>query len=401
MTTGSASLALGGTLAWPAVLPGPIGYAVAMPPEMVNNGQIQYFAAMGFTVCYLVALAGDMTSTYTAEKAKIEALGMTAILNIDQVCQYWFNNGVFTIYETWFTNLAAAGWKYVSFELGVTDPANIATELAKYFTGYVYHFAGAADLTFYYDSSSPPKYVWGLFLEENCVRNDLFYRYDSIANIIKQIAVRAYPLGIPHGLIAGAWTDNNVVWSNSLAKTTPSVDGTTGNTYQSLLDWSFQNGMPMSHMGLWFAPDMRAMIDRFFGMSFDRIFNDIMQTYPAAGTSVLVAPSVKAALLTMSTFQSGDNVTFNCNIRELVSGNPISGATINLQRSTDDVTYANYGSPATSSSSGNFTFNVTLTAGTYYFRLYYAGDANYNYTYGPWGHKNSGYDNDGTKIIAP
>lgn len=397
--TGSATLALSGIISWSPVLPGPIAYAVAMPPEMVDNGQIQYFAAMGFTVCYLIAKESDTADTYGTELAAIKALGMTPILDISKECGDYFNNGTFNIYETWFTNLAAAGWQYVAFEAGIVS-TDIAVELAKYFLGYYYYFADEVDFTF--TGYTAGNYVYGLFLEQNCTANTMWLVHDDMPNrALEEIIESAYPLGIPNGFMALASSNGNAIWSNSISGTTPSTDGTTGNTYQSMIDWSFQSGMPVSCMAIYFQPSTSAMLDIYFGMWFDQIFNNLMQTYPPANTNVLISPTVRAVNLTMSSIQSGDNVIFNGNVRDLVSGAPVSGLTINLQKSTDNSSFSNTGVAQVSDAAGNFSWSITLTSGTYYFREYFSGTASYNYAYGPWGHTTSVGAGDGTKIIAP
>ena len=53
--TPTASLTITEGVSWPTQEPGPINYWVSMNKTMVDMGRLQYFAALGFTTCVLIA----------------------------------------------------------------------------------------------------------------------------------------------------------------------------------------------------------------------------------------------------------------------------------------------------------------------------------------------------------
>jgi len=381
----------------------PIEYQVMLPPTAITNGTIQYYAANGYTTCYCIAYPGT-SDTYATELAIIKALGMKPILDIEGITgntwgAYWSGStwvpANFSVYDAYFGQLRDAGWTIGANEAGVPGCVEYARQ---YFTdGYVNFHISEGEMTFGYSTTvggtqylSPP--VEGIYIDPGTTANVWESYYDSMVwRAIMPGTDACAAFGIPCGILAGAWAwDWNEIWINSVSGLTPvpGEDTSTGNTYQSILDWSYGAGVPLTY----FAIDCSwpSAIFNYVDMGFPELVAQLQETYPPKGTEALIPPTVLASNLTLNYLQNEDT-TFNLSgqLTKLVSGLPITGASIHLDVSTDNSTWSTAsvsGNPATTDASGNFSWNnISLSLGTHYYRVYYAGDTSHMAFYGPYG----------------
>ena len=387
---------------YPPQLPQPIQYMVMLDPPAINNGLIQYFAANGFTICILIAPAGSTAKNYAAELAIIKALGMTPILDIEMIVGSLWNSGTFSVFTPYFEQMAAAGWTTVASEVGWHTGAGTTLDCVafarQYFDGYVNFHVNEANMTV---TTSPYKYR-GIYIDPGTTADVWESYYDDMAyRAIFPGTDAAAALGIPCGILAGAWAaDWNAIWQNSLAGTTPGTPyinaagetTTTGNTYQSLIEWSYTAGVGFSFFGI----DMYSgsvspnqSIQNYLDMGFPDIVTTLQQEFPPSGTDALIPPTILAANMSLSITQDSDGTySFSGNLTELVSGNAITAEAVTLLSSPDNSTWTEVTgtTPATTDSNGNFSWTeVELSAGTYYIQAYYAGDATHLPFYGPIG----------------
>ena len=183
---------------YPPQLPQPIQYQVMLDPPAINNGMIQYFAANGFTVCYLIAYSA--TDNYATELAIIKALGMTPILDIEMLVGNWWNNGNFSVYTTAFELWAAAGWTTVASEVGWHTGSATATDCVafarQYFSGYVNFHIDEGDMT--------AGNYRGIYIDPGLTANVWESYFDDMPyRAIMPGTDLAAALGIPCGILAG------------------------------------------------------------------------------------------------------------------------------------------------------------------------------------------------------
>ena len=348
---------------WPAQAAGPIEYIVGLNQEMIQNGQIQYFAAIGFTTVVFVPDPGDMT-THAEELATIKALGMKAVYDVEFVLGSNGPAGGIAQYASYFQSLKDAGWEVVSSE---DDLAGDPAYLRNYFSGYMNYQLWVVYGAPYNDPSTTI----------NCLE---FYLSSDVATL-QLDAMSSSQLGIPGGLLLGLWwglltNDPYDIRTNSLTGQAPS--------FQSMYDWSYSNGVGYTNFMVWMQsvvyPHLCPDLACYFATGGDQIVADLMVSYPPAGTDALISPTILAASLSLTATQMSDNsYTFAGALQELISTTQLSGAPVTLQIQSNAAPYgwstvSVEGNPATTDANGAYSISeVTLTSGTWYFRTYYSG----------------------------
>ena len=342
-----------------------IEYHVGLPASMVDDGEIQYFGAHGFTAVYLVV--GD-TQTYTTELNTIKSLGMTPVIDVESIISD--ANTPISNYATYFQSLKNAGWQYVASEGG---RAGDATYLEQFFSGYV---------NFNCDNCG----LWqGIYKDPATTLNSWESYYSSEVPYIQQGTLESTPLGIKNGILAGVWPDdsgNNQILTNSLNGSSPS--------YNSMLDWSHANGVGFTSFGVWFHPGSGVpQLPLYKQLGFEQIVANLQASYPAIGS--WTPPIQQATSLTLNVTQvASGTYAFSGSLDTLVTGSPIANANVYLHVYTGGVgkwkifTLPAGQNPTTASSAGTYSWtNIKLASGTYYFRTYYAGDATHLQSFAP------------------
>ena len=353
--------------------PQPIEYQIMLCPEAITNGVIQYFAANGYTTCYCIAYPGT-SNLYENELAAIKALGMKPILDIESVTGntwggHWSGTTWvppnYTIYNTYFGQLRDAGWEICANEAGYDGCVGAARQ---YFSGYVNYHISDGEMTFGYSEvvGTPPvtyqsPTVAGIYMDEGTTANVWeCYNDDMVWRAIMPGTDAGALLGIPGGILAGAWSNGNAVWTNSLANLAPipGENTSTGNTYQSILDWSYTSGVGLSYWGLDYM--WPAAIYSYFDMGFDTIVTNLQASYPPSGTNALIPPTILAVNATLNETKNNDGTyTINGQLTELVSQNPLVDAPVRLDISVDNVTWAPVApNPTYTDASGSFAWDT-------------------------------------------
>ena len=377
-----AGFEIGETAAYAPEEPQSIEYQIMLPPEAITNGLIQYFAANGFTTCYLIADQGSNANNYATELAIIKALGMKPILDMEMIVGQTWDWGAFTDFEPYFIQMAAAGWEYVSSEAGwrvINGGANqdCVAFVRQYFKGFINYHINRGEMTFGYGvgdphttppgGASPP--IGGIYIDQGTTANVWeCYSDDMMWRAIMPGTDASAVVGISCGILAGAWAASwNEVWINSLANTAPiqGVNTSTGNTYQSIMDWSYGAGVGLSYFAI--DASWPAAFYNYNDMGFPGLITDLQSSYPPAGTNNLIAPTILAANLTLSESKNTDSTyTFTGQLTELVSQNALVNAPVRLDISVDDATWTPVGgiiNPAYSDATGTVTWDeVSLGA---------------------------------------
>jgi hypothetical protein len=408
LTSEGAAQISGQTTPWPAVDPTPITYYIALAPAIIatNNGKIlNYFAALGFTQVILIAenfayvsynpdgsIATYNNKTYATELALITKAGMNAVIDIEKVDAGtpgydWANTaygGSLSSFGPYLTLLQEAGWTTVSSEMGAAGCVEYANSKGLDYVNYTplekmcwY----AADGITYWDQS----------IDINTSQNliEAYYSYDP-PYLYAQF-LQSAQLGIPSGVLAYADVDVGSIMPNSLAGISPS--------YQSIIDWSFENGVPCNAFGLWIDPgswsiqqysqDPTYFLNFIQANGFDVLVSQLQQTYPPAGTENLAPITAVATNIDLFiTSDGGTSYTLSGLLYENLTSNPVPNATIQLQYSTVAGGFPPWTivstSTITTDENGAWTsVPISFAADTYYFRAYYAGDVGYIQTYGP------------------
>jgi len=346
----------------------PIGYQVALPQSMIDDGEIQYFGAHGFTTVYLVA--GD-TQPYTAELNLIKSLGMTPVIDIEYIIWEGTNaNEPISSFASYFQSLKDAGWQYVASEGGRPgDPAY----LRQFFSGYINYNIDNGGL-------------WqGIYKDPSTTQNNWESYYPSEWPYIQNGSEQAAALGIQNGIMAGVWANsggNNQILTNSLNGSSPS--------YQSMLDWSYANAVNFTSFEVWFHPGSGTQeLPLYKQLGFEQIVANLQAGYRPTGS--WISPTRQATTLTLNATEVAPGTyTFSGSLSALVAGTPIANGNVSLQVSTDggatwtDMVLSAAKNPTATSLTGTYSWtNVTLASGTYYFRTYYPGDATDLQSYAP------------------
>ena len=371
--------------------PGPIMYIVDMAQNMINNGQIQYFAANGFTSCGLIATHAN--DTYETELGIIKSLGMTPWLDI----QFILGTGsvgacgdyntvqsyLGMSYNEYFAQMKAAGWTTVAFEVGYPGLISYLHNTYGFEVIYYAWNGGATDVPLEIaltQCPGSPKLV-GTYIDPGLSRMTWEAYYDqTFTSLIAPGTLSNSNIGIPNGIKAGMWdntsTNDNPIYANSLAGATPTADYSSGNTYKSILDWSYANGVGMTTFGIYIYPSYWQMVETYIGMGFDDIVAELQFTYPPANTEQLIPPTIPCTILScgvtgpLTTWVNNPwpplwapgSYVFTGLLQELISGNPLADETIWLQYSTDALSWSNVAS-TTTDQYGNYSLTSIIDIG--------------------------------------
>ena len=236
-------------------------------------------------------------------------------------------------------------------------------------------------------------------LDPYTTANEFEYYGTYALPYIQEGTAQAAIIGIPNGLMCYPWIDP----SNSMDTFNNSLTGQ-GNTYQALFDWAYANGMGYNSFTVLLDGNFDQIYNQgapneYFLLFYlmeecDTVVTNLQQTYPPAGTSALKNITKIQPALTLNITQASNNTyTFSGMLTELLTGDPIAGANVVLQVSTDGgITWADEttmgADPAVTDSSGAWTSspNISLSAGQYNFRVKYVGTGAYLNTYAPYSH---------------
>jgi len=348
----SASPATSGTNASPLVgaTTHPIQYAIAGPPSMVDDGSsLAYFKAHGFSIVELVV---PDNGTYQAELNTIKALGMQPIIDVEVVIWNGGNSPPpIASFSGYFQSLKNTGWEYVASEgLNSTDLAY----MQQFFEGYVNYNCDQCGL-------------WqGLYENPFTVLNSWESYYTSEWPYIQNGSTQAAALGIQNGIMAGLWENvsgDNPILANSQSGGTPS--------YQSMLNWSYANGIGFSQFCVWCGNDASVLSD-YESLGFPQIVANLQAEYPPTSSAAQLSLIPSNATPTV-----GQSTTFSGTLQTTQNSTTIGSAIIQFQSSTDNTTWSNVATDVTNATGGyQFSCNESA-AGTYYFRTTYAGNATY------------------------
>jgi hypothetical protein len=262
----------------------PIGYAIAGPPSMIDAGSLAYFKTNGFSIGELVA---PDSGTYQTELNEIKALGMTPVIDIEVVI---WNGGQLqstpiTNFNAYFQSLTNAGWEYVASEGG---RAGDLACLKQFFKGYVNYNCDECGL-------------WlNVYTNPFTVINSWESYYPVEWPYIQQGATPAAALGIQNGVMAGVWANNagdNQILANSQSGGSPS--------YQSMLDWSYANGIGFQQFCAWCGLNSWALSE-YEQLGFPQIVANLQVDYPPTTWVPTIITQPRS-----QTVNPGANVTFS------------------------------------------------------------------------------------------
>jgi hypothetical protein len=332
----------------PSVAPGPVEYQVGMHPTMVNDGELQYFGARGFTTCILIPTTKD---TFEDELHLIESYGMKPIIDVEMILGMALEPEK---HAEWFQALADVGWDFVACEVG---REGIATYMKQFFSGGYVNFNISAGGLWRY-----------IYTDPNTILNDWECYYERQVPWVIEGTKEAAAVGIPNGLICGDWPTE--IQANSTTGAEPS--------YQSLFDWSYANGVPFTTFLVWIYPSQNK-IPTVLELGIDKIVTDLQKKYPPAGS--WIKPAQEAGMMTIAATKSDEDgtYTFEGTLTNLVTMVPIVGAELFCEISEDGGTTWDVmdidDNPTTTDSSGYYSWTgITYDAGWHDFIVYYAGD---------------------------
>jgi len=338
----------------------PIQYAIAGPPSMIDSGSLAYFKAHGFSTVELIA---PDSGTYQTELNTIKALGMHPVIDVEHVI--WNGGQVqspITNFGAYFQSLKNAGWEYVASEGG--RPGDL-TYMKQFFKGYINYNCDQCGL-------------WlDVYKNPFTVMNSWESYYPQEWPSVQQGATQAAARGIKNGIMAGLWADStgdNPVLANSVNGGAPS--------YKSMLDWSYANGIGFTQFCVWCSNDPHVLLD-YEHLGFPQIVANLQAEYPptssAPASSLAHASSrlpTSLSLTAQAAIAAGQPTTFSGTLTH--DSTPGRSAKVELQVSTDKIHWElASNSPSATNAKGVYVLSMPFTAGIYYFRASYAGNATF------------------------
>lgn len=311
----------------------PINYQVALPPSMVNDGELQFFGYHGFNGCILIAEA--VNDDYSTEYHVIHdshaananyGNNMWAAIDISVVTtdpthplSYW---------HTWLVSLYDAGWRYVA---GVNHGR---TGDAAYLNGL--------GLKLINRSSTPWNGTVTPDISGTGVYHDTFECFGTASiPYIEKWATSAYGAtpsvksGVMAAVLANDSNGSNLMLTNSQWKSAP--------TYKDILDWSEINFVGMTNFAVWFHPSYSAATARdvvaeqlslYKSLGFPGIVTDLRKYYPATAVTDAVTytwaqPNKQAILLNM--YYTDEPLIFTGKLVKITTDDAVTGKEISLQ----------------------------------------------------------------------
>ena len=361
-----------------------INYHVALTPNQINNGEIQYFGANKFNA--VVCIAEKVDDNYSTELAIIEAQGLMPIIDISVITD---KDVSLTSHATWINSLYTAGWRYIAgFNSTGRASPNDPTYIHSLHSGFKYINYNAAPHT----GTTTNSDISGTGVYQNS------FECMTAAAIpyIKSFTASAYGASpsVKSGLFAPVLdnTKINAMLPKSVANASP--------TYCDLLHWSYENAVGMSNFLVWFHPKYNAVTARdvteekislYKSLGFDDLIETMRETYPPlltedGHTYTWAEPTAKAVSLTVTYIS--DPLTFSGILSLFKDGTAIANATIKLEEFTGTWGVID---TTTTDDDGIYSFEVTATAGEHYYRVHYEGDGTHMAFIAP--------DTDGIKIL--
>jgi hypothetical protein len=238
--------------------------------------------------------------------------------------------------------------------------------------------------------------VWPYWDVDIHTTENLFeFYWHAAQSYIENGALYSTQIGTKCGVLAYPYIDptgSNDVFENSVNNQSP--------TYQTVYDWSYANGIGFTQFGVWLDPNFDQILnngaDPIYLLLFyliqgaDSVVANLQQTYPAAGTEALMNITMLMPELTLNVIEEAPGIfVFSGTLAELLSGNPIAGADIYIQVSSNGgLSWTDLSaSPSITDSTGTYAgWTEELAAGTYNIRVLYGGSSLYLNTYAPYSH---------------
>jgi hypothetical protein len=249
-----------------------ISYQFSITPNACFDGvTIPYFKSHHFDTAQLVV---SDQSNPSGAIAALKNAGFSVVVDIEQVIWAGGNVGTpISNFAGYFQMLKNAGVEYVSSEGGRDGDLDF---LKNYFKGYMNYNCDQCGLwkNFY----SHPFTVW----------NSWESYYDSEWQYIQQ----GCKAGKKNGILAGCWTANNPILSNSR--------NNSGLTYMGMADWMASNG-GLDHWAIW-AGINDGMLAQYKALGFEPLVAALQAKYPPRGsgpapTSVTAATTISEILV--------------------------------------------------------------------------------------------------------
>ena len=314
----------------------PINYWAALPPSMVDDGEIQYFGHASYNG--IICIAESSADNYATELGIIKNTdgtgnGLNAAIDISVVTDN-VKDGAGNVYplshwSAWLASLYSAGWRLFC---GINSTGR---------TGDPAYIAGLGSGAKYINFSSTPRSGTSTNpdIDGAAVDHNSFQLFNSaVVPYIQAWTTAAYQASpsVKSGILAGIWADDgqgiNQVLTNELAGDCPD--------YRCLLDWSYINQVGMKHFVAWFHPKYNAVTARdlegeqittYESLGFPAIIAKLQASYAAITTPAWHEPTKKAVRLTYS--YTDIPMVFSGNLTKLTTGDPIIAGTVTLQES--------------------------------------------------------------------
>ena len=239
-----------------------IVYQVGLLPGMVYDGTAEYFRTKGFTSAMLLA---DASMPYSRERTQLAVLGYTElILNIEQViwAQGLQKGTPIQAFTDQLKMWRDAGWNVVASEGGREGDNDYFVSM-----GLQYQWENCDQCG-----------IW--HTNDHTHQNTLFTTWETFymhqVGFIKQGINEAASKGKLNGILLGVWFGNNnmrTVEDDLSGYGTP-----TSAKYKALLDWSYENGTPITRIVVWFGGGNTFQMYSAVGL--DKIIDDIQVEYP-------------------------------------------------------------------------------------------------------------------------
>ena len=314
----------------------PINYWAALPPSMIDDGEIQYFGYHSYNG--IICIAESSADDYATELGLIENTdgtgnGLNAAIDIsvvtDNVKDGSGNTYPLSHWAAWLASLYTAGWRLfcgINSTGRSGDPAYIAAlgSGAKYINFSSTPRTGTSDNPDTYGGS---------------VDHNSFQLFNSAAvPYIQAWALAAYLAApsVKSGIMAGIWADDG----HGLNQILINEKGGSCPDYRCLLDWSYMNEIGMTNFVAWFHPKYNAVTARdleaeqvslYESLGFPAILSDLRTSYAAITTPAWHEPTKKAVRLTYT--YTDIPMIFSGTLTKLTSGAAIESGTITLQES--------------------------------------------------------------------
>ena len=351
----------------------PINYWAALPPSMIDDGEVQYFGHNSYNG--IICIAESSADNYSTELGIIKNTdgtgnGLNAAIDISVVTDN-VKDGSGNVYPlshwaAWLASLYTAGWRLfcgVNSTGRAGDPAYIV---------------GLGSGAKYINFSSTPRTgtTTNPDIDGSAVDHNSFQLFNSAAvPYIQAWTLAAYAASprVLSGILAGVWADDaqgiNAILTNEQVGDCPD--------YRCLLDWSYISQVGMTNFVVWFHPKYNAVTARdlegeqitlYESLGFPAIISNLQTSYAAITTPAWHEPTKKAVRLTYS--YTDIPMIFSGTLTKLTTDAPIAGATVTLQEYVSN-TWVDSASDTTAAD-GTYSIEYLGAAGAHQLRVKFA-----------------------------